>query len=70
MSITQQSRISRTFARLRQIWADLDYAQRRMLEIQTGSSGHMRSARSTSEAILAELESLYELDYHKDERSL
>ena len=30
------ARISRKIARLKRLWADLDYAQRRLLEIQTG----------------------------------
>ncbi len=31
-----QLRLRRFFARVREIWAELDYAQRRLLEIRTG----------------------------------
>jgi hypothetical protein len=30
------SRIQKTIGRIRAIWGELDYAQRRLLEIQTG----------------------------------
>jgi hypothetical protein len=33
---TMRLRISRFIRRVREIWAELDYAQRRLLEIRTG----------------------------------
>jgi hypothetical protein len=33
---TKASRTGRAISRLQQIWAELDYAQRRLFEIQTG----------------------------------
>jgi hypothetical protein len=36
MTTGSPSRIQKTFGRIRSIWAELDHAQRRMLEIRTG----------------------------------
>jgi len=36
MNIVKDSRTSRFARRVAQIWGELDYAQRRLLEIQTG----------------------------------
>lgn len=39
MSSTTTSRAHRIIRRITATWAELDYAQRRMLEIQTGVTG-------------------------------
>ena len=45
MSITSRSRASRIIARAAQIWTEVDYAQRRMLEMRTGIPGLTRQER-------------------------
>ena len=52
-------RISRKVARLKQIWADVDYAQRRLLEIQTGVPFTTSKERRQSVLRLRQLEYLY-----------
>jgi hypothetical protein len=42
MSPTSASRIHRIVSRITATWAEMDYAQRRMLEIQTGITGVTR----------------------------
>jgi hypothetical protein len=42
------SRASRTIGRVRRLWAELDYAQRRLLEIQTGIPIAAPEDRSTT----------------------
>jgi hypothetical protein len=39
------SRTRRIVRRITATWADLDYAQRRLLEIQTGTTGLTRDTR-------------------------
>jgi BMFP domain-containing protein YqiC len=46
MRIATDARTSR-IARAKQIWAELDYAQRRLFEIQTGIASPARERRST-----------------------
>ncbi len=45
MTITGQARVRRTIRHLRQIWAEMDYAQRRLLELRTGMSFDARPER-------------------------
>jgi hypothetical protein len=45
MSNTNESRTRRIIARTAQIWAEMDYAQRRLLEIRTGIPGLTREER-------------------------
>jgi hypothetical protein len=49
MSSTSASRTRRIVSRITAGWAEMDYAQRRMLEIQTGITGvtrhHVRRSR-------------------------
>jgi hypothetical protein len=55
-------RFRRTIKRLRRTWSELDYAQRRLMEIRTGlelSSGRDRRQLATT---VAELEQLYALE--------
>ena len=42
MSLTSTSRAHRLVNRITATWADMDHAQRRMLEIQTGLTGLTR----------------------------
>jgi hypothetical protein len=52
------SRISRFARRVREIWTELDDAQRRLLEIQTGRSLR-RDDRPTTAVTANELDALY-----------
>jgi len=42
MNATTTSRARRIFSRITATWAEMDHAQRRMLEIQTGVTGLTR----------------------------
>jgi BMFP domain-containing protein YqiC len=46
MSTVTLTRFGRSIRRLRQLWAELGYAQRRMFEIRTGIS--LRTARESA----------------------
>lgn len=48
MSATKNSRLGRIAGRVKEIWAELDYAQARMLEIRTGVPGLTRRGRPRS----------------------
>lgn len=48
MSATKTSRVSRIAGRVKEIWAELDYAQARLLEIRTGVPGLTRRGRPRS----------------------
>jgi len=48
MSNTSQSRSSRILARVVGIWSELDYAQRRLIEIRTGVTGLTEQRRPRS----------------------
>ncbi|HZO78559.1 MAG TPA: hypothetical protein VFB39_10990 [Solirubrobacteraceae bacterium] len=58
MSTTPKRNVSRSITRIKEVWRELDYAQRRSLELRTGLSFDkpVRDARS-----IQELESLYDL---------
>jgi hypothetical protein len=36
MSTSSRSRVRRAIERIKELWSELDYAQRRLLEIRTG----------------------------------
>jgi len=56
MTTSTMSRVSRFIRHLKRVWADLDYAQRRLFEINTGIEVTRReSPRISTE----ELEALY-----------
>ena len=58
MRTTTESRLIRTIGQLRKIWAEFDYAQRRLLEIQLGDAVRLdRSPRIA--ASIDELDALY-----------
>lgn len=60
MRTTTGSRLMRTIGQVKEIWAEFDYAQRRLLEIQLGVP--MRRARPPRIAASPdELEALYQL---------
>lgn len=59
--ITTKSRAGRIVGRATQIWAELDYAQRRLLEIRTGTPQLTRQQRRTAGS-LSEPEALYALE--------
>ncbi len=58
---TTKSRAGRIVGRATQIWAELDYAQRRLLEIRTGIPQLTRQERPTAGSV-SELEALYALE--------
>ena len=53
------TRISGTIARMKAIWSELDYAQQRLLEIQTGVPFITPEERSRSILRVRQLEYLY-----------
>jgi hypothetical protein len=63
MRTMTKSRAGRIFGRVKEIWAELDYAQRRTLEITTGMPSLTRK-RPTTGTSVSELESLYALADH------
>jgi hypothetical protein len=46
MSATTTSRTRRIISRITATWSELDHAQRRLLEIQTGTTGLTRAQRT------------------------
>jgi hypothetical protein len=61
MRTTTGSPLIRTISQVKEIWAEFDYAQRRLLEVQLGVP--MRRARPSSiAASIDELEALYRLE--------
>jgi hypothetical protein len=61
--VATHSRLFRLGARIRRVYAELDYAQRRLFELRTGVSS-LPSPRHTPPRLSVEdLEALYELDY-------
>ena len=58
------SRAGRIFGRVKEIWDELDYAQRRSLEITTGIPSLTRQKRPTTGVSVSDLESLYALEDH------
>jgi hypothetical protein len=63
MTTMTTSRAGRIFGRVKEIWDELDYAQRRSLEITTGIPSLTRK-RPTTGTSVSELESLYALADH------
>jgi hypothetical protein len=60
MSTAILSRLRRIFSHVSQTWAELDYAQRRLLEIRTGIPNLTPPRRHS----VSELEALYALKEH------
>jgi hypothetical protein len=56
---TSASRAGRAITRIRRTWAELDYAQRRLLEIRTGIPFSDDEKRARRWAEIDELEALY-----------
>ncbi len=61
MSTTTMSRTRRIFGRATEIWFELDYAQRRLMEMRTGVPQHPRRGHPAISASIGELEALYAL---------
>jgi hypothetical protein len=61
MTARTRSPLVRVLHRIRELWAELDYAQARLLEIRTGVPGLTRRSRS-AQAAIDELERLYALE--------
>jgi hypothetical protein len=56
------SRFRRIFSRATQTWAELDYAQRRLLEIRTGIPNLTPPKRPRISRRVSDLEALYALE--------
>jgi hypothetical protein len=54
-----ESRAGRTIGRIKQIWAELDYAQRRLLEIRTGIPSLAQPERASPRGSAEELDALW-----------
>ena len=61
MNTTTPHRVVRTIARLRDLWLELNYAQRRSLELRTGLSFEKPVRDRIRRAEIQELEALYNL---------
>jgi hypothetical protein len=62
MSTSILTRLRRIFSRVTQTWAELDYAQRRLLEIRTGIPNLTPPKRPRISRHVSELEALYALE--------
>jgi hypothetical protein len=58
MRTTTGSRATRTIGRVKELWAEFDYAQRRLLEVRMGVP-MLPSERPKMAASIDELEALY-----------
>lgn len=59
MNTSTQSRVRRIFTRITRTYAELDYAQRRLLEVQTGVPNLTRAKRATARQSVSEHPVLY-----------
>ncbi len=59
MTTTSASRTGRVIGRAKKLWAELDYAQRRVLEIRTGVPLSTPEERRRSRRRISQLEYLY-----------
>jgi len=59
MASARTSRVGRTIARVKELAAELDYAQRRLLEIRTGIPFTTPAERLGTDEPIDELEELY-----------
>lgn len=59
MGTATGSRARRTIGRLKRLWRELDYAERRVLEIRTGVPFSTPEERRRSRLRVAQLEHLY-----------
>jgi hypothetical protein len=59
MKTVTESRTSRTLGRVKQIWSEFDYAQRRLFEIRTGIPATAPENRPRIARRADELERLY-----------
>ena len=59
---TSASRAGRAITSVRRMWAELDYAQRRLLEIRTGIPFGTERMHTRKRAEIDELEALYAAD--------
>jgi hypothetical protein len=62
MRNAKQPNSSRAIDRAKRIWAELDYAQRRMFEVRTGGPSLERAERLRSRAVIDELEAQFDDD--------
>jgi hypothetical protein len=64
MSTTEKRNVPRQITRLKEVWQELEYAQRRSLELRTGLSYDKPDPDADRRAQIQELESLYEAPAH------
>lgn len=64
MSTSGKGRVVRAITGLKELWQELDYAQRRSLELRTGLSFDKPDRDASTRAEIHELESLYDLPAH------
>ena len=60
---TATKRLGRTAKRVKGVWAELGYAQRRLFEIRTGVIATRPQERVRPATTVDELEALYELEH-------
>lgn len=61
MRATTGSRVTQTIGRVKELWAEFDYAQRRLLEVRMGVP-MLPSERPKIAASIDELDALYALE--------
>jgi hypothetical protein len=66
MSTTGRRRPIGAITRVKEIWQELDYAQRRSLELRTGISFDKPVSAGTSRAEIEELDALYDMPSHEE----
>ena len=62
MATATTSGVRQTIKRVRRVWSELDYAQRRLFEIRTGVPVTEPDERSRPASTVEELEALYVLE--------
>jgi BMFP domain-containing protein YqiC len=62
MATATKSNVRQATNRVKRVWAEMDYAQRRLFEIRTGVAVIDRSQRTSPAASVDELEALYRLE--------
>ena len=70
MSTPVKRNVPRSITRIRKVWRELDYAQRRSLELRTGLSFDKPSSDPAQREEIDQLEALYNLPAaHEDVRA-
>jgi hypothetical protein len=64
-ALMMSCRASRSIARVRRLWAEMEYAQRRLFELRTGLLVRQTPGRAHVRPQIEELEALYALEAHE-----